>query len=386
MEFDRVVVVWFLVTLWVLGAGDRQVVMGLPPCNFPAIYNFGDSNSDTGGISAAFLAVPPPNGETFFGRPSGRTSDGRLVIDFIAEHLGLPYLHAYLDSIRSNFEHGANFATGGSTIQPSNVSFYQSGVSPFSLDVQLWQFDQFKARSGELHRQAKNSSERKNLPKPDDFSKAIYTIDIGQNDLASGFVNPIDVVVASIPKLLDQFVMAVTKLYQQGARTFWIHNTGPIGCLPLSRVYFSGSGPGFYDRNGCVKSHNDVAVEYNRQLKERVVGLRSQLSHAALTYVDVYAAKYELISNTRKHGFVDPLKICCGIYERDPARHVGCGQKRYINGTEIYATSCGNPSMYISWDGVHYTHAANHWIANHILGGALSDPSIPITEACYKHR
>lgn len=85
MEFDRVVVVWFLVTLWVLGAGDRQVVIGLPPCNFPAIYNFGDSNSDTGGISAAFLAVPPPNGETFFGRPSGRTSDGRLVIDFIGK-------------------------------------------------------------------------------------------------------------------------------------------------------------------------------------------------------------------------------------------------------------------------------------------------------------
>ncbi|KAI3931300.1 hypothetical protein MKX01_040217 [Papaver californicum] len=385
MEFDRVVVVWFLVTLWVLGIGDRPVVMGLQLCNFPAIYNFGDSNSDTGGISAAFLAIPPPNGETFFGRPSGRTSDGRLVIDFIAEHLGLPYLHAYLDSIRSNFEHGANFATGGSTIQPSNASFYQSGVSPFSLDVQLWQFDQFKARSGELYRQAKNSSERKNLPKPDDFSKAIYTIDIGQNDLASGFVNPIDVVVASIPKILDQFVMAVTKLYHQGARTFWIHNTGPIGCLPLSRVYFSGSGSGFYDLNGCVKSHNDVALEYNRQLKERVVGLRSQLSHSAMTYVDVYAAKYELISNTRKHGFVDPLKICCGIYERDPARHVGCGQKRYINGTEIYATSCGNPSMYISWDGVHYTHAANHWIANHILGGALSDPPIPITEACYKH-
>uniref|UniRef100_A0A6N2KRS3 GDSL esterase/lipase n=1 Tax=Salix viminalis TaxID=40686 RepID=A0A6N2KRS3_SALVM len=31
----------------------------MPPCEFPAIYNFGDSNSDTGGISAAFCPSPP---------------------------------------------------------------------------------------------------------------------------------------------------------------------------------------------------------------------------------------------------------------------------------------------------------------------------------------
>ncbi|OMP06341.1 No apical meristem (NAM) protein [Corchorus capsularis] len=35
-----------------------------------------------------------------------------------AERLGLPYLSAYLDSTGTNFRHGANFATGGSCIQP----------------------------------------------------------------------------------------------------------------------------------------------------------------------------------------------------------------------------------------------------------------------------
>lgn len=54
-------------------------------CGFPAIYNFGDSNSDTGGISAAFTEIPPPNGETFFGHPAGRACDGRLIIDFIGK-------------------------------------------------------------------------------------------------------------------------------------------------------------------------------------------------------------------------------------------------------------------------------------------------------------
>lgn len=52
-------------------------------CHYPAIYNFGDSNSDTGGISAAFYPAGSPSGETYFHRPAGRASDGRLIIDFI---------------------------------------------------------------------------------------------------------------------------------------------------------------------------------------------------------------------------------------------------------------------------------------------------------------
>lgn len=65
-----------------------RVVMGgtgLQKCGFPAIYNFGDSNSDTGGISAALNEVTSPNGESFFGHPAGRFCDGRLIIDFIGK-------------------------------------------------------------------------------------------------------------------------------------------------------------------------------------------------------------------------------------------------------------------------------------------------------------
>lgn len=57
--------------------------VGLQRCRFPAIFNFGDSNSDTGGYNAALAEIPSPYGETFFKQPSGRASDGRLIIDFI---------------------------------------------------------------------------------------------------------------------------------------------------------------------------------------------------------------------------------------------------------------------------------------------------------------
>lgn len=55
-----------------------------------------------------------------------------------------------------------------------------------------------------------------------------------------------------------------------------------------------------------------------------------------------------------------------------------------MNGTEVTAVSCENPSKYINWDGIHYTEAANHWIANRIVDGSFSDPSIPIAELCQR--
>ncbi|KAI9169528.1 hypothetical protein LWI28_013643 [Acer negundo] len=81
--------------------------------DFPAIFNFGDSNSETGGKSAAFHRLPSPNSDTFFHKPLGRYSDGLVVLDFLVEKLGLLFLSAYLNSMGANFRHGANFATGG---------------------------------------------------------------------------------------------------------------------------------------------------------------------------------------------------------------------------------------------------------------------------------
>lgn len=91
-------------------------------------------------------------------------------------------------------------------------------------------------------------------------------------------------------------------IYEQGGRTFWIHNTGPIGCLPVNLFYKHNVPAGYFDKYGCVNDQNVMAVEFNKQLKDRVVKLRTELPETAITYVDAYAAKYGLISNTNKEG------------------------------------------------------------------------------------
>lgn len=368
-----------LVLIQLLGAlaGGGGGGGGPTGCEFSAIFNFGDSNSDTGAISAALSEVAAPNGETFFGHPSGRFCDGRLIIDFIAEDLKLPYLSAYLDSIKTNFRHGANFATGGSSIRPG-------GYSPFHLGIQLSQFVRFKSRITELYNQLNQSTDKAStfsyrLPRPQDFSKALYTFDIGQNDLAYGFQHTTgEQVIASIPDILNQFSRAVHQLYEEGARVFWVHNTGPIGCLPYNIIYDK-SKPGNLDRYGCVRPQNEVAKDFNKQLKDRILQLRAQLSAAVFTYVDVYSAKYSLISEAKDQGFVDPSSFCCGSYY---GFHIDCGKKAIVNGT-VYGNPCEDPSKHISWDGIHYSEAANKWLASRILGGSFSHPAVSIRKSCH---
>lgn len=45
-----------------------------------------------------------------------------------------------------------------------------------------------------------------------------------------------------------------------------------------------------------------MARHFNKQLKVEIVKLRTELSAAAIVYVDMYRAKYELISNAKNEG------------------------------------------------------------------------------------
>ncbi|CAN1143523.1 GDSL esterase/lipase At1g28660 [Linum perenne] len=121
-----------------------------PPAGcFSSIFSFGDSIADTGNHcillensggklkNNCFL----PYGETFFHRPTGRSCNGRLIIDFIAEHLGLPLVPPYFGGSRVDFDGGVNFAVGTATALDYNLVGTTKGTN-VSLGVQLDLFKQ----------------------------------------------------------------------------------------------------------------------------------------------------------------------------------------------------------------------------------------------------
>ncbi|XP_031403508.1 GDSL esterase/lipase At1g09390 isoform X2 [Punica granatum] len=260
------------------------------PCeNPPVIFNFGDSNSDTGGLAAGLgFPVNSPNGRTFFHRSTGRLCDGRLVIDFLCQSLNTSFLTPYLDSLaNSNFANGANFAIVGSSTLPKYV--------PFSLNIQVMQFIHFKARALELV-----TSGAKGLIGDAGFRNALYMIDIGQNDMADSFSKNMSYaqVIKRIPSVITEIRNAMTTLYDQGARKFWVHNTGPLGCLPQK---LSLAQEKELDHYGCLSRYNSAAKLFNEGLLHLCQEMRPQLKDAAIVYVDVYTIKYDLIANSTSY-------------------------------------------------------------------------------------
>ncbi|KAK6288507.1 hypothetical protein POUND7_000048 [Theobroma cacao] len=337
--------------------------------NRPIIFNFGDSNSDTGGLASGLgFPINLPNGRSFFRRPTGRLSDGRLLIDFLCQSLNASYLSPYLDSLGgSKFTNGANFAVVGSSTLPKYV--------PFSLNIQVMQFLHFKARSLELvnagnvlvHCFFSSIHGSRNLINEEGFRNALYIIDIGQNDIADSFDKNLSYVQVTkrIPSIITEIKNAVKTLYNQGGRKFWIHNTGPLGCLPQKLWLVQKKD---LDPHGCLSSYNSAALLFNEALRHLCQELRSELADSTIVYVDIYAIKYDLIANSSKYGFSSPLMACCGS-GGPPYNYnirVTCGQPGY--------QVCNEGSRFLNWDGIHYTEAANSIIASRVLSTAYSSP------------
>ncbi|KAJ1417196.1 SGNH hydrolase superfamily [Sesbania bispinosa] len=353
---------WMLLLfLWMLSSS-----LAVSKCDKPAVlFVFGDSNSDTGGLASGLgFPINLPNGRFFFHRSTGRLSDGRLVIDLLCQSLNIGLLNPYLDALSgSTFTNGANFAVVGSSTLPKYV--------PFSLNIQVMQFQHFKARSLQLV-----NAGAKNLINDQGFRDALYLIDIGQNDLHDSFSKNLtyNQVVKRIPSIITEIENAVKSLHNEGARKFWVHNTGPLGCLPKIIAL---SQKKDLDSYGCLSSYNSAARLFNEALYHLSQKLRAELQDASLVYVDIYAIKYDLIANATKYGFSNPLMVCCG-YGGPPYNfdvRVTCGQPGY--------QVCDEGSRYVNWDGIHQTEAANTLIASKILSMAYSTPRTPFDFFCH---
>lgn len=343
-------------------------------CSYTSIFSVGDSIADTGnflisvGSNSSHIANWP-YGETFFHQPTGRFSDGRLIIDFIAEALGKPPIPPFLGG--QKYEAGMNFAVGGATAIDAGF-FYERGLKPgtnFSLNVQMQWFRQFWASFCASHADCTNH-----------LSKSLFLVgEIGGNDYNGPFLQGTDIkeILTFIPLTINAISSAINELIELGARTLLVPGNFPIGCNPMYLTHFKSSQDkeNYYDkRTGCINWLNDFAEYFNSKLVEELETLRLLHPYANIIYADYYNAGMSIYASSNPFGYgAVPLQACCGgggLYNINLS--APCGTKN--------ANVCSEPWKYANWDGPHFTEAAYHVMANGLLNGSFTVP--PFNKIC----
>ncbi|CAL4939580.1 unnamed protein product [Urochloa decumbens] len=353
-------------------------------CGYTHLFSFGDSISDAGNFVTFFPGAPAtalPYGETFFRRPTGRFCDGRLIVDFIAEALGLsfspPFLGVDRTAAAAEFRQGANFAVGAATalgkdfftemgLSPALVRF----IPPYSLDVQMEGFKQV------LHLLGPTEQERKGI-----MSSSLFVVgEVGENDYSYLMLQnrSIDAVIKPlvVPKVVAKIENAVKVLLELGTKTIVVPGDFPMGCLPRHLTMFQSTDPDSYDADGCSRRLNDLIQHHNAAVRTMLERIPRDDPAVAVVYADYYGAGLEIIHNPLKHGFAEDgvLKACCG----------DGGPYNSNSFVSCNATSnlCPDPTKYVQWDGDLLTEAAYGFVARGVLHGPYADPSILSTCRC----
>ncbi|CAN1143177.1 GDSL esterase/lipase At5g45910 [Linum perenne] len=314
----------------------------LKGCDFNAIYNFGDSISDTGNLVIETPDVPFahfPYGMTIH-RATGRFSDGYLLIDHIAEAAGLPYVNPSLNETLDHSK-GANFAVGGVSLLSNETRVKLNVTLPHSqssVDIQLQWFEQH------LKKRFQNETARR-----EHLKGSLFMINGGSNDYGSVHSSRpvVEAKIAIMPdvfaamtdyimKLINEYgatKLVVTGIYQGGCLVNYKFNDNKTHCDPTTNSFHS--------------LHNGL-LELELQL------LRKMFPNVRIAYADIWGATQWLLDHYWSLGYRYPNYMgCCG------SASMYCGTKG--------APYCRNPNEYMFWDDVHFTDYTYRLISKMII-------------------
>ncbi|XP_042021075.1 uncharacterized protein LOC121768612 [Salvia splendens] len=257
-------------------------------CPFQFLYHFGDAISDTGNSVRVLPLLPPtrsPYGVTFPGSPTGRWSNGRVDVDYVADAVGLPNIVPYLSMYDSRSYDGVIFSVAGSTAL--NTSFFESGgisTPPYDipLDTQLNWFRSY------LQSNCANQTE---CAKRQPSNSAVLFEFSELNDIGYALVQgkSIQEVTNYVPLLVEAQINAAREVIKLGATRVVYTTAAPLGCYPYILTALTTNDTSAYDGLGCLRAVNSIAVKFNANLTASFLALKVEFPSVNILPADYYA-------------------------------------------------------------------------------------------------
>ncbi|CAH2073519.1 unnamed protein product [Thlaspi arvense] len=350
--------IWFVVVVLaiiVVAAGDE---ISPEPAMFPAMFVFGDSLVDNGNnnrLNSLARSNYFPYGIDFDGgQPTGRFSNGKTIVDFIGELIGLPGIPAFMETVDGGVDvlRGVNYASAAGGILEETG---QHLGERFSMRRQV---ENFEKTLMEISRGRESVKEY--------MAKSLVVVSLGNNDYINNYLKPSLFLTSSIydppsfaDLLLSNFTYHLLELYEKGFRKFVLAGVGPLGCIP-DQLAVRAVPPG-----ECVEAVNEMAELFNNRLKSLVDRLNSDdktARDAIFVYGNTYGAAVDILTNPFAYGFEVTDRGCCGV-----------GRNRGEITCLPLAVPCVLRDRHVFWDAFHPTQAFNVIIALRAFNGSKSD-------------
>ncbi|WCJ27296.1 GDSL esterase/lipase At1g29670 [Euphorbia peplus] len=320
----------------------------------PCYFIFGDSFSANGNDNGldTFKSNYLPYGIDFSDGPTGRFSNGKIMVDIIAEKIGIKdYIPPYR-TVGTSLQmlKGVNYASSGAIVQSDIAG---SKINSISLGQQL-------KSHRKIARRISNILGHKNMTNQY-LQSCLYSVEIGSNDILNNYIPSNNGSEPTPRQPADQFAKNLVNhfffsrllsLHSSGAKKVVVFGLPPLGCSPGAiRMYGNGKNK---NEHKCIDIINKGVQAYNSKLRTMVDKLNKYNKNAQFTYIDITEA-YQ--------GFKNIGKSCCETDLDGVCYNMG--------------KSCSNRKDYFYWDGYRPTEAANVVLANLAYNAAVPSHAYP---------
>ncbi|KAK1262966.1 GDSL esterase/lipase 5 [Acorus gramineus] len=346
-------------TLFFLSVGARLLESPpeKPPVARRALFIFGDSTVDIGNnnyietVPGNRADYPPYGRNGFFDGPTGRFSDGRVIVDFFAEYARLPTIPPFMQPC-IQLHDGVNFASGGAGVLPET-----NEGKAIDLHKQL---NNFKAVQRALSKELGNAKAK------DLIQNSVCFFSIGSNDYMGGYLGSPVMRNAFSPEefvamVLGNLTQAIQTIYEMGGKRFGFLSLPPLGCLPGTRLANSNNTVG----GGCLEKASMLAMAHNNALSTTLTSLAHILSDFKYANSNFYEWLQDRIRSPSEYGFDESLSACCGT---GPYRGLfTCGKAKHYE-------LCETSDAYVWWDSYHFTERIDEQFARELWNGSSVGP------------